>query len=412
MLTNMSDSGSMLHSAVRASKRSEKPAQRRRTIDRLRQDAPVNLTAELTGDVVAELDRRSPRIANPNSRRNEPVCRPSSHRQGRAAMTQHDSTQQGLSSLPVVGIDVSKKSLDIFIDTLEQRFTLDNNDQAIAALTQRLKASQVRLVVIEATGRYHRRVAATLLAADIATSVVNPQRAREFARAMGKLEKTDRIDAQMLAAFGRQLQPRPQQIQPENRTILADLVSRRRSLVQLRVAEKNRAHDDLPKLAAQQSKALLRLIEQQIEDLDREIASQIQADDDWHNKSQIIDSVPGIGANSANQLTVDLPELGHLNRQQISKLVGVAPLTRDSGTFKGQRSIRGGRHDVRVTLYMAAHNAVMYCPRFKAFFDQLIARGKRHKVAMTACMRKLLVTLNQMVKTKTHWNPQIAMEPT
>lgn len=329
-------------------------------------------------------------------------------------MTQHDPTQHDSSSLPVslpvVGIDVSKKSLDIFIDSLEQRFTLDNNDQSIATLTQRLKAAQVRLVVIEATGRYHRRVAATLLAAGIATSVVNPQRAREFAKAMGKLEKSDSIDAMVLAAFGRQLQPRANQIQPENRTILADLVSRRRSLVQLRVAEKNRAHDDLPRLAAQQSKTLLRLIEQQIEDLDREIASQIQADDDWHNKSQIIDSVPGIGPDSANQLIIDLPELGQLNRQQIAKLAGLAPLTRDSGTFQGQRSIRGGRHDVRVTLYMLAHNAVMWCPRFTEFFEQLIARGKRHKVAMTACMRKLLVTLNQMVKTKTLWNQQIATE--
>jgi transposase len=331
-------------------------------------------------------------------------------------MTQQQQQQQhDPSSFPTVGIDVSKQSLDIFIDdTLnQQRFTLDNSDQGIATLVGRLKDARVRLVVIEATGRYHRRVAATLLAAGIATSVVNPQRAREFARAMGKLEKSDRIDAMVLAAFGRHLQPRPDQVQPENRTVLADLVSRRRSLVQVRVAEKNRAHDELPKLAAQQSSALLRLIEQQIEDLDREIARQVQADDDWRNTSQIIDSVPGIGPDSANQLVVGLPELGRLNRQQITKLVGLAPLARDSGTFKGQRSIRGGRHDVRVTLYMLAHNAVLYCPRFKTFFDQLIARGKRHKVAMTACMRKLLVTLNQMVKTKTHWNQQqFAVEPT
>jgi transposase len=205
------------------------------------------------------------------------------------------------------------------------------------------------LVVIEATGRYHRRVRrATLLAAGITTSVVNPQRAREFAKAMGKLEKSDRIDAMVLAAFGRQLQPRPDQVQPENRTILTDLVSRRRSLVQVRVAEKNRAHDELPKLAAQQSSAF------------------------W------------AGAADA----------------------------RDLGAFEGQRSIRGGRRDVRVTLYMLAHNAVLYCPRFKTFFEQLIARGKPHKVAMTACMRKLVVTLNQMVKTNTHWSQQLTLVTT
>jgi transposase len=239
---------------------------------------------------------------------------------------QHDPSSQ-----PVVGIDVSKKTLDVFIDLLHQRFTLDNSETAIAALVDRLHAAQVRLVVIEATGRYHRRVAATLLAAGINTSVVNPQRTREFAKAMGKLEKSDAIDAEILAAFARRINPKPDQIERKNQTLLADLVSRRRSLVQVRVAEKNRAHDDLPKLAATQSRKLLRLIEQQIEDLDRAIARQIQSDDDWHNKSQILDSVPGIGPDSANQLVIDLPELGQLNRQEIAKLAGVAPLNCDSG---------------------------------------------------------------------------------
>jgi transposase len=320
---------------------------------------------------------------------------------------QHDPSSQ-----PVAGIDVSKKTLDVFVDLLNQRFTLDNTESAIADLIDRLRSAQVRLVVIEATGRHHRRVAATLLEAGVTTSVTNPQRAREFARAMGKLEKSDPIDAQMLAEFARRINPKPDQIEQKNQTLLADLVSRRRSLVQVRVAEKNRAHDDLPKLAAQQSKKLLRLIEQQIEDLDREIAKLIEADDDWHNKSQIIDSVPGIGPDSANQLVVDLPELGKLNRQEIAKLAGVAPLNCDSGQFRGQRRIRGGRHDVRITLYMLAHNAVLYCPRFKQFFERLIAKGKKHKVAMTACMRKLLVTLNQMAKTNTAWNSQLHPELT
>src|SRR5262249_25009768 len=157
----------------------------------------------------------------------------------------------------------------------------DNSESAIAGLVDRLRAAQVRLVVIEATGRYHRRLAASLLAEGIRTSVVNPQRTREFAKAMGKLEKSDAIDAEVLAAFARRIDPKPDEIERNNQTVLSDLVSRRRSLVQLRVPEKNRAHDDLPKLAARQSKKLLRLIEQQIEDLDREIAKQIEADDDW-----------------------------------------------------------------------------------------------------------------------------------
>jgi transposase len=372
-------------------------------------------------DVVTELDRRSSRTANPNSRLNGLDAGPSSHPQGRDATMQHDSSSPPtVGSVvvsqsvvdPVAGIDVSKKKLDIFIDQVNQRFSIDNSDEAIAILVDRLHAANVRLVVIEATGRYHRRVAAMLLQAGIGASVVNPQRAREFARALGKLEKSDTLDAEILAAFARLINPKPDEIQRKNQTILADLVSRRRSLVQVRVAEKNRAHDDLPKLAARQSGKLLRLIEQQIEDLDREIARHIEADDDWHNKSQIIDSLPGVGPDSANQLVIDLPELGQLNRQQIAKLAGLAPLNRDSGQFRGQRTIGGGRHDVRITLYMLAHNAVLHCPRFKRFFDQLCARGKKYKVAMTACMRKLLVTLNQMVKTNTHWNQQITLETT
>jgi transposase len=400
MFPNVLKDGSIPHAADRASKRSEKLDRRRRTTDRSRLDARV--------DVVAEQDRRSSRVANPNSRLNVPIHRDSSHPQGRDATMQHEPSDPS----PVVGIDVSKKTLDIFIDQLDQRFSIDNSDDAILTLVERLRAAHVRLVVIEATGRHHRRLAATLLVAGIPTSVVNPQRAREFARAMGKLEKSDAIDARVLAEFARRINPRPDDIEHKNQTILADLVSRRRSLVQLRIAEKNRAHDDLPRLARDQSKTLLRLIEQQIEDLDREIAKQIQADDDWHNKSQIIDSVPGVGPDSANQLIVDLPELGKLNRQQIAKLAGLAPLVRDSGQFRGQRSIGGGRRDVRTTLYMLAHNAVLYCPRFRRFFENLCARGKKHKVAMTACMRKLLITLNQMVKTNTLWNQQLHPEIT
>jgi transposase len=399
MFPKMLKEGSISHAASGASKRSEKSPKRRRPADRLRFGANV--------DTVAERDRRSPCIATPNSRSNVTIHRDSSHPQGREATMQLDPSSQ-----PVAGVDVAKKTLDLFIDQTNERFSIDNSDEAIDALVNRLRGVKVRLVVLEATGRYHRRLAATLLQAGIPTSVVNPQRVREFARAIGKLEKSDAIDAEVLALFARQINPRPDPIDRSRQAVLADLVSRRRSLVQLRVAEKNRAHDDLPKLARAQSKQLLRLVEQQIEDLDREIAKQIEADDDWHNKSRIIDSVPGVGPDSANQLVVDLPELGKLNRQEIAKLVGVAPLNRDSGQLRGQRTIGGGRRDVRTTLYMIAHNAVLYCPRFQRYFETLIARGKKHKVAMTACMRKLLVTLNQMVKSNTFWNQNLNPEKT
>lgn len=311
---------------------------------------------------------------------------------------QHDT------SSPVAGIDVAKAKCDVYIDTLARHFSLDNNEPSIQQLIETLRNARVRLVVIEATGRYHRRLASMLLEAGIPTCVINPQRAREFARAMGKIEKSDRIDAKMLAEFARRMDPEPDQIHQENQMILKDLLSRRRALVQMSVAEQSRAADDLPKLARRQSIKMLRLIEQQIEDLDRAVARLIEKDDHFHGKSQIIDSVPGIGPDSANALAAELPELGTLNRQQIAKLVGVAPLNCDSGRFKGQRTIKGGRAHVRTALYMLAHNAVLWCPRFKRFFEHLTAKGKCHKVAMTACMRKLLITLNQMVKNNTLWN--------
>jgi transposase len=306
-------------------------------------------------------------------------------------------------SLPVAGIDVAKRELEVFIDAVDQRLTVTNDAGGIATLLRRLGEQRVRLVIVEATGRYHRRVAATLTQAGINVATVNPLQARAFAKAAGKLEKTDRIDAPLLAQFGRAMQPRVDQTVAEDQRVLADLVSRRRALTQMRVAEANRAADPLPKLAAGQSQKLLRLIDQQIEDLDREIARLIESNDDWHNRSRIIDSVPGIGPDTAHQLTVQLPELGKLNRQAIAKLAGVAPLNCDSGHHRGQRKIKGGRDGVRTLLYMAAFNARQQCARFRRYFDALRARGKRYKVAMTACMRKLLVTLNQMVKTSTCW---------
>ncbi len=313
-----------------------------------------------------------------------------------------------VSSRPVVGIDVSKLALEVFIDrTLAGqppvRFSPANTQQEIETLLLTLQEHNVRLVVIEATGRYHRRLAAALLAGGVPVKVLHPQRARDFARSIGKIEKTDRIDAPVLAHYARSIDPAPDHPSDPKQVELADLVSRRRALVQHRIAETNRSYEQVPKLAGRQSKSMLRLIERQIEELDSAIAKAIESNDDWQNKSRLIDSVPGIGPDSANQLVATLPELGRLNRRQIAKLIGVAPLANDSGPFKGKRSIKGGRCDIRNLFYMLAHNAVLYCPRFETFFRHLRAQGKPHKLAMTACMRKLVVTLNQMIKTNTAW---------
>src|SRR5882672_11760889 len=362
MFQNVSKQGSMSHAAHQASKRSEKADVRRPTADRLR------LGAHHT---VAERDRHRPRRVNPNSRLNvqTPTRQGSSHPQGREATMQHESSTQ-----PVAGIDVSKSTLDCFIDVIDKSCSVVNDPCGIAQLIEQLRAANVRLVLLEATGRYHRRCAAELLDAGIEVAVVNPQRAREFARSMGRLEKSDSIDARILAAFARAgnahrrlSKTSAQQAQMD------DLVSRRRALVQMRIAEKNRLHDDLPKLARNQGNKLLRLIEQQIEDLDRAIARLIESDDDWQNKSNLISSIPGVGPCSAHQLVADLPELGKLNRQQIAALVGVAPLNRDSGRYRGKRRIFGGRAGVRCALYMAAFCAMKFNPVIQRFSRRLRA---------------------------------------
>ena len=282
----------------------------------------------------------------------------------------------------VVGIDVSKGRLDCCIDPPQRALAVGNDAVGIAALLEELRALDVRLVLIEATGRHHRRVAAELLDAKIPVAVVNPQRVREFARASDQHRHCEKA--------------------AKNQAQLDDLVSRRRALVQVRVAEKNRSSDpDLPELARRQGHKLLRLVEQQIQDLDRAIAGLIERDDDWRNKNSLITSVPGVGAITAQQLIADLPELGTLSRGRIAKLVGLAPLNCDSGKHRGTRRIAGGRGVVRVALYMATLSAMRFCDRFRDHAQRLRKAGKPFKVIITACMRKLLITLNQMLKTNT-----------
>lgn len=319
---------------------------------------------------------------------------------------QHDPSHRDPVLRTVVGIDVSKATLDCYFDPSGQRLQLANDAAGIAQLLARLAALDVQLVVIEATGRLHRRLAAELLQAGLPVTLVNPQRAREYARSTGRLEKTDRVDAQVLALFGRGAHHQALRKASEKQVELDDLISRRRALVQMRVAEKNRlAEAQQPKLAREQAKKLLRLIEQQVEDLDRAVADLIDGDDEFKRKSEIITSVPGVSTGTASQLLADLPEIGQLSRQSIAKLAGVAPLANDSGPRRGQRSIQGGRGPVRNTLYMAAFNAMRYCERFKQFAKRLSDAGKPFKVVVTATMRKLLVMLNQMVKTNKTYSP-------
>jgi transposase len=327
--------------------------------------------------------------------------------------TQHDSTRHDSahrdSIVPVVvGVDVAKATLDCYLDPSGRRLHLANDDKGIAGLISHLRPLQVQLVVIEATGRHHRRVAADLLGAGFPVTLVNPGRARKYAQSIGKLEKTDRVDARVLAGFGRAAGHRVMEKPSEKQVELNDLISRRRALVQMRVAEKNRlAEAHQPKLAETQAKTMLRLIDQQVEDIDRAVAQLIDDDDRWKRLREIIASVPGVSTGTANQLLADLPELGKTNRQEIAKLAGVAPLANDSGPRRGQRSIKGGRRPVRNALYMAAFNAMRYCERFRTYAKHLTDAGKPFKVVVTAAMRKLLITLNQMVKTDSLYNSKL-----
>lgn len=307
-------------------------------------------------------------------------------------------------SVPVfVGVDVSKDRLDVCLLPHGEAFAVDNTDQGIPALVERLRGLSVQRVLIEATGRYERRLAAELLDADIPVAVINPRQARDFARATGRLAKTDRIDARVLAEFAGVIKTRLCEKQPENKAVLEERVARRRQVIQMLVAERLRLGSMTDKLTVGMIRKVVRLLEKQRDELDRQIADLIESDDDWRGKLQILTSTPGVGQTTACQLLSGLPELGKLNRRQIAALVGVAPLNRDSGTLRGKRTIFGGRPHVRTTLYMATLTAMRFNATIKAFADRLIAAGKPFKVAAVACMRKLLTILNLMLKNQEHW---------
>lgn len=303
-----------------------------------------------------------------------------------------------------VGIDVSKAKLDVCLLPSGQTVVFDNDDAGIAALVTLLTQQPcVARCLMEATGRYERRCAADLMDAGFPVVVVNPRQARDFARSLGRLAKTDAIDARTLAEFAKLGHLRRSEKTTENQAILDDLITRRRQITQMLAAEKTRHEGLTAKPARHSVDQVIALLQQQREELDREIARLIESDDDWKNRRDLLASVPGIGRTTASQLVVNLPELGKLNRQQIAALVGVAPLNRDSGTLRGRRCIFGGRADVRAGLYMATISAMRFNPIIQPFAQRLRAAGKAFKVVMIACMRKLVTILNVMVKNNQHW---------
>ena len=298
-----------------------------------------------------------------------------------------------------VGIDISKDSLDVHVLPGDFRKTYPYEKQAVKALIKQLKQIAPQLIVMEATGGYETSIAVQLADAGLNVAIVNPRQIRDYARAIGKLAKTDTIDAYVIARFAQDVKPEVRiQITVKERE-LKDLVARRQQLIDMRTAEKNRlSRAHTPQVIKGIRKIILTL-NAQIKAIDKELKNEIKNNPAWDTKLALITSVPGIGPTTAQVLLFCLPELGTLNRQQIAALVGVAPLNRDSGSMRGKRTIAGGRAQVRKALHMPILSAVtQWNPRLIAFYNRLIANGKKHKTALTACMRKLLVILNTMVK--------------
>lgn len=313
-----------------------------------------------------------------------------------------------MSELVYVGIDVAKNSFEVAVTGEVPTLSLGNDEAGHAELCQLLIPLAPRLVLLEATGGYEQDLALALAAAGLRVSVINPRQARDFARCTGKLAKTDRIDAQALRSFAAMLDAQghePRELADEQRRELTALVVRRRQLVAMLVAERQRLGVAHPKAKPSILK-IMDAIAAQLHDVDGQLKAHIQAH--HADLAQLLTSVKGVGPTTASTLLAQLPELGQLNRKQITALVGLAPMNRDSGTLRGQRHIFGGRADVRRVLYVAALVGTRFNPVLKAFYAKLLAAGKPKKVALVACMHKLLVILNAIARSKSPWNIDLA----
>ncbi len=301
-----------------------------------------------------------------------------------------------------VGIDVSKQHLDVGFYPAGRHWEEQYDEAGILRLTKQLSEQPVELIVVEATGGLQIPLVASLVAASLPVVVVNPRQVRDFAKALGQLAKTDRLDALVLARFAEAVRPELRPVRDELSQHLAALMARRRQLMEMLVAEKNRLHSALKPLR-KPIKTHIAWLQRQLKQIDSDLDSAIRASAHWRTQEDIIRSVPGAGQGLARTLIIDLPELGQLNRRQISALVGLAPYNKDSGHSRGRRAIWGGRAHVRAALYMAALSASRCNPVIRPFYQRLRQQGKPFKVAITACMRKLLVTINTMVKNQTPW---------
>lgn len=300
-----------------------------------------------------------------------------------------------------VGIDVCKAHLDVAVRP-EGQFTVPNDEAGWAQILAHLQAESARLVVLEATGGFEVGLAGMLAAAGVPVVVVNPRQVRDFAKATGRLAKTDALDAQTLAHFAEVMRPEVRRLPDEQTQMLAALLARRRQVVEMLTAEKNRLASSRSPVR-QRVRTHITWLKRELAHTDGELAQAIRDSPVWQEKDELLRSMPGVGPVLSTTLLANLPELGTLTGKQIAALAGVAPLNRDSGTLRGKRTVWGGRAPIRATLYMVALVAARYNPVIRAFYRRLCAAGKAKKVALTACMRKMLVILNAMLKQRVSW---------
>lgn len=305
-----------------------------------------------------------------------------------------------------VGIDVSKHKLDVASTDTPSVQTFEYTSAGLKRLLTCLQENKPALVCLEATGGLERQLLDLLHQHEIPVAVVNPRQIRDFARAAGQLAKTDQIDARIIARFAQVMQPRTTPPLSQNRREMLDLTARARQVTKLLVQEKNRLATTVCKAIQKMIRQAIRLFEKQLQDLRQRQRELIEADEAAQTKAGIIASVPGLGPATVSVLIAEVPELGELNRQQIARLIGVAPTNRDSGTMRGKRTTGGGRVTVRNALYMPTVVAKQHNPKIKAFYDRLVAAGKPKMVALIACMRKLLTILNVMIRDGKSWNTQ------
>jgi transposase len=306
-----------------------------------------------------------------------------------------------------IGVDTGKTQLDIYIRPLDIFFSVSNDDSGIKKAINQIKKHHPTRIVIEATGRLEHAFIMACSKANLPFVVANPVHIKKFAGAIGRLAKTDKLDAQLIAHFGEAIKPELSTLKPENMRLMSDLLSRRRQLMTMQTMEKNRLQI-MPKEITNSIKPLLTALKNQLEKIELKLANLIKECDEYKTKNDIIQSMPGVGNVVAFHLISDMPELGYLTNKQASALVGVAPINRESGSYEGKRMIRGGRHQIRTVMYMAMMSAMQCNPVFKATYERLVAAGKPKKIAIIACVRKMVVILNSMVRDGVMWDPKMS----